>query len=315
MNFRNQPRLVRFRRFAMIFVVGFFWQVAGRSPVHADEPLRWKLAAGETLRYEFSQSTQTETTGPGKPMRVAMDSMMRVSWRVEAIDDRTIADISQTIDQFRITLQTDKLDPITFDSASKSPVAGPARDIADGVQPLIGCSCQLRMTDRGQIVSVEPSDPLREALRPTDSRTAPGMLTPEGMSRLLSQAAVLLPEKPVAVGEMWETTEETPSPAGRIRQQNRFMYAGRMEYDGLMRDKLTVESHFQLIPGTESSAGSTKLTSGRQTGTMWFDSAGGRFIRSEMEQQLDTERPYRDLKIVVRSSSKLSMKLLPDTSP
>jgi hypothetical protein len=315
MNFRNQPLRVPLLRCAIAFAIGFFWQLSGSGPLHAAELLRWKLAAGETLRYEFTQSTQTETTGPGKPMRVALDSTMRVSWRVEAVDDRKVADISQTVEQFRITLQTDKLDPITYDSASKSPVAGPARDISDAVKPLIGCACQLRMTDRGEIVSVEPSEQLRQALRSVDERTAQRMLTPDGISRLLSQAAVLLPEKPVAAGETWISADETPSPAGRIRRQNRFTYVGRMEHEGAMRDKLSVESEFELVPDADSAARTSQLKSGPQTGAMWFDSAAGRFTSSELEQQLATERPYRDLKIVVRSSSKLSMKLLTDTRP
>jgi hypothetical protein len=276
--------------------------------------LRWKFTAGESLNYQFVQKTQTETAGAGKSMKIAIDTTMSVTWKVVSVNTENVAAITQTIDRFSITMTTDKLDPITYDSAAKTPATGPARDIAEGVNRLIGATCQIQMSNRGEILSVEPSEQLKHAIgspgKPTMANQAKtSMLTPEGMSRMLSQAAVLLPEKPVAAGAKWEATQETPVILGTIIQPSQFTYAGLVEQGDTKLDKITVETTFSLGPDGEKTS-ATVLKEGRQTGTLWFDSTAGRFVSSELSQRLATERPYRDMTIRVQSTSTLNMKLV-----
>ncbi len=297
-----------------------FWQVAvcallmiDSGSAYADQLLRWKLAAGESLSYQFTQGTQTETAGAGHRMLVALDSAMTVTWKIESVDTQNVAVITQTIDRFSITMKTDKLDPITYDSAAKNPAIGPAREIAERIGKLIGASCRIQMTNRGEITSVEPSEQLKQALGPAANNPAnqavSNMLTPEGMSRMLRQAVVVLPESPLADGAKWEANQESPVAFGSILQRSQFTYAGVAEPGGVKLDKLSVETTFTLGPATEKSS-ATKLNEGGQTGTLWFDSTAGRFVSSELAQQLVTERLYREMPIRVKSTSTLTMKLV-----
>ena len=284
------------------------------GPAYADQLLRWKLAAGESLRYQFTQSTLTETAGAGMPMKIAIDSAMTVTWKIESVDAQDVAAIIQTIDRFSVTMKTDKLDPITYDSTAKAPPIGPVREIAEAVGRIIGATCRMQMTNRGEITSVEPSEQLKHAIGSTANQSAASqamgsMLTPEGMTQMLRQAAVILPEKPLVDGAKWEVDQETPIASGSILQRSQFTYAGVAEQDGAKRDRLSVETGFTLRPTTDKSP-TPKLKEGRQTGNLWFDSTTGRFVRSELTQQLVTERPYRELTIRVRSTSNLTMKLV-----
>src|SRR5688572_15117766 len=71
----------------------------------ADTLLRWKLAAGDSLTYQFVQSTQTETAGTGKQIRITFDTAMTVTWKVESVDANQQFDIRQTIDKFSMTMK------------------------------------------------------------------------------------------------------------------------------------------------------------------------------------------------------------------
>lgn len=278
----------------------------------AETLLRWKLVTGESLRYEFKQNTQTETAGAGRQMRVAMDTSMVVTWKVESVDSEKVATIMQSIDRFTITMTTDKLDPITYDSAAKSPPIGPAREIAEGVGKFIGTTCRIQMSDRGEIKSVEPSSQLKQALESTAKLTpanpTANLLTPEGVSKMLQQAAVVLPEKPVAEGATWNASQESRIALGIVLQRSQFTYGGSAQRGTLQLEKITVETTFGMAPNANSLS-VTKLKEGQQTGTLWFDSAAGRFVSSELSQRLVTERPYRDTTIRVHSTSTLTMTL------
>jgi hypothetical protein len=53
----------------------------------------------------------------------------------------------------------------------------------------------------------------------------------------------------------------------------------------------------------------TTIKSQSQTGELWFDRDLGRLVDSQILQKLTTVRPYRDTKIEVRSTSKLTMSI------
>jgi hypothetical protein len=302
-------RSIRTRNRIYQFALCVLLSLTGQS-ANAEELLRWKLTAGESLSYQFTQSTQTETAGTGKPMRVGIDTAMTVNWKVDSVDANRVSTITQTIDKFSVTLKTDKLDPITYDSAAKSPPLGPAREIADTIGKLIGVPCQIQMTDRGEISSVESVEPLQRALGPAADKASNKLLTPAQISGMLRQAAVILPEKAIAEGNSWEMKQEISTPTGQIEQTSQFTYLGMADHGGKMQNKITVKATFALLPSADKTP-PLKIIEGQQNGTLWFDSTAGRFVSSELTQKLVTERPYRDMTIRVQSSSTLTMKLAP----
>lgn len=281
------------------------------STTSADTLLQWKLTAGESLSYQFVQSTQTETAGTGKPMRIAIDTAMTVTWKIESVDENRQFNISQTIDKFSATMKVDKLDPIVYDStAAMTPAAGPAREIADAVGKLIGVPCRIHMTARGEITAAEASESLQQALGSAAKPAAAAPISPQSISAILRQAAIVLPENPVASGTTWEVNQELNTPSGPIQQRNQFTYEGLSEQGGGKFEKLTLQSAFGLTTAA-SKTSPLKIKEGEQKGMIWFDSTAGRVVSTELSQKLVTERPYRDTAIQVQSTSNLKMKLVP----
>ena len=275
----------------------------------ADTPLQWKLSAGESLSYQFVQSTQTETAGTGKPMRIAIDTAMTVTWKVESVDANQQFIITQTIDKFSATVKVDKLDPIVYDSTAMQPPAGPAREIADAVGKLIGVPCRIHMTQRGEITAAESSEALQQALGSASKAGAGASQSAESISAILRQAAIILPEESVAPGATWEVQQELKTPSGPILQRNQFTYEGPAEHGEAKHEKLTLQSTFALAPAANKTS-PLKIKEGQQTGLVWFDSTTGRVVSTELSQKLVTERPYRDTAIQVQSTSNVMMKLV-----
>jgi hypothetical protein len=274
----------------------------------AETLLRWKFTPGQTLRYEFRQSTRSETTGAGKPTVVALEMTMQLAWMVEPSDDQGTGTINQTIEKLGISMQVDELPPIVYDSSSRTPPTGPAKEIADSVGVLIGAACKLKLSGRGELTSVEPSEPLRQAW---EKAKAGNLFTPEGLTRILRQSSIMLPEQAVEPGAKWDATDETASPLGTLRLASQYEYLGKEEYVGQMRDKISAATDIQLQANrTDLQGPVATLKESNQTGTLWFDSDAGHFVASEFQQRLVTERPYRDMTIRVRTSSTTAMKLV-----
>lgn len=278
------------------------------SSAHAETLLRWKFKSGETLRYTFVQKSQTETTGAGKPTTAAIDMTMQLTWRVEQMDQPGTATITQTIDQLKTAIKVDNLDAISYDSSMRSPASGPAKDIADAVGALIGAPCTVRLSDRGEILSVEPSPQLRDALA---RKKGNNLFSADGLSRVVRQASLVLPEKAVEPGESWNASVETPSPLGQLDQDNQCTYVGPMQRDGMTYEQITVETKLSLKPAKDVNAAPIVIKESEQHGTIWFDASAGRLAASELKQRLVTERPYRDMTIRIQTTSTMEMKLVP----
>lgn len=272
----------------------------------AEGQWRWKFTAGEELAYEFQQQSQTETKGAGKPSSAIVKMSMQVSWKVEKVDEQGGATITQTIKRLSATLQVDKLDAISYDSATPSAASGPAREIADAVKSIVGAPFTVQLNARGEVSSVEPSDGLRDAL---EKAKANPIFSADGLLRVIRQASFVVPEQAVAADASWETISEAPSPLGQLEQTSRYTYAGPAEREGKTCEKVDVDTKLTLRKSNDAGA-PVVIKESEQRGTLWFDAAAGRLAASEVKQRLVTERPYREMIIRVQTTSTMEMKLV-----
>jgi hypothetical protein len=216
------------------------WLTCLTVPASGAETLRWKLKEGETLKYRLQQSTETETAGTGKAMRIAVNSELTVVWQVLSVDEQQSALMTQTIDSFRVSLQADKQDPVVYDSTSKSSPSGLARELAAGVSGILNKPLQIRMTSRGEVTLADKPAQKADAAS-TDQSTAdsqPG----NDVATLLQQAAVMLPEMPVESGAQWESKVMVTSPVGQLDQTRQITYAGQADFEGTPRAKLEIQA-------------------------------------------------------------------------
>jgi hypothetical protein len=281
------------------------------TPLRSDEPLRWKLKAGEALRYGFQQRSQAETTSAGKSTVVALEMSMQLAWLVDEVDTQGTATLTQSIEQLAVLMQVDSLTPVRYDSSEPAPASGPGKEIAEGVAALIGGKYQVKLTARGEILSVELSESLRKMLEGTKSGD---LFTPEGLSRIVRQSSVVLPEPTVGAGDTWETTQDQSTPLGGLHVVTRYTHGGKDEMAGRSCEKITSTASIQLQPAP-GAAMPTTLKESAQTGTIWFDAAAGRFVKSALQQKLVTERKYRERALRVSTTTTMEMKLLEAASP
>ncbi len=284
-------------------VAGMLLLACACGKAHGAEPLRWKLAAGETLQVAFVQTANTETVGAGTPTTISILMEMEMTWKVREVAEDGTATLVQSFDRLAMSMRTGDVVAVDYDSAlpSSSPAA---REIGAAVKPLIGRTFSLVMSDRGAIRDVKLAAADQPADAPATAAGIESFFSIEGISRVLRQSVVELPEQPVETGATWESTSEIESALGVLQQTNVYSYAGPEERDGRAVEKIGVESTLQA--DQEGRRSKTTIKAQSQTGELWFDRQAGRLVGSQFEQQLTTQRPYRDTRIEVRSTSKLT---------
>ncbi len=274
-------------------------------PAAGQKLLRWKFAPGQSFRVSFQQTTRSETTGAQKQPAVTIKMAMDMTWRVTAVDEAGTARMSQSFDRLAMEMKSGDVAPIEYDSASSEQPAGAAKDVAAAVAPFLQAEFHLTMTARGEIKEVKLSDEADRALAARSADGAKSFFSPDGISRVLRQAVVVLPDMPLAAGDQWETAYLLDASLGQLTQTNVYTYQGPAAREGRQLERIDVKS--TLEQPDEQPAGKTQLKELQQTGELWFDAERGRFVESRLTQALTTERVYRDMRIRVRTNSNVTM--------
>lgn len=269
---------------------------------NADTLLRWKFAAREQLRVTVDQHTVTETTGAGKPTGIDIKMQLQMAWAVDSVDADGTAKITQIFDRFVIAMKSGTSETIEYDSDSEIKPSGSAADIAAAVEPVIGVEFVVTVTNRGAITAVELSEAATEAFASVKSPALKQLFSAEGISQLLGQSAVELPEEAVMPASHWKAELSTQSPLGTLEQAKTYTVAAPEEIDGKTLQKIDITGQLN-IKATEPSSSKLKLVDQELSGVLKFDAEAGRLVRSESKQMLITERPYREFKIRVTTTA------------
>lgn len=280
-----------------------FVLVAGLCQVaDAETLLRWKFAAGEQLQVAVDQHTTTATTGAGKPTGIDIGMQMRMSWTVDSVDGNGTAQITQRFERFAVTMKSGTAEPIEYDSESEKKASGSAADIAAAVAPVIGADFTVTMTDRGAIRAVTLSETAAAAFASVEIPAMKQMFSAEGITQLLGQAAVELPEQAVAPDATWSAKFTTPSPLGTLKQARTYTLAAQEDVDGKTLQRIDITGQLE-IEAREQAPSKLKLLDQELGGKLFFDATAGRLVKSQSTQKLTTERPYREFKIKVETTA------------
>ncbi len=113
----------------------------GAGSARADTTLRWKLKAGEVLRYQTVQTTVTTIQDlKGKPIQQTVALTIDLTWKVTSVDAEGRASIAETIDRMRTSaampyvgkLSDDSDDLKAADPAAPGPRTRPSRSARSG---------------------------------------------------------------------------------------------------------------------------------------------------------------------------------------
>jgi len=278
------------------------------ASVRGEQLLRWKLKAGETLQVELAQKSEIETTIANKPVKMRLEMGLGLKWVVTETDGQGVAQIEQSFTRLRLKMELPKQDPVEYDSAALTKPTGAAKDVADAVGPLIGAKFQVSMNSRGEITDVKLSEAAAKLLDSPAAARFKETFSKEGLSDLLRQSATVLPEKPVDSGATWSVPATSKSPLGPIKLLHKYTYLGTEERGGRQLEKISAHTTLEL----EEPKGKPQLKEQKHSGVLYFDAQAGRFVETEISQELTTEAPYRDTVVRAKATSTLQMKV---TSP
>lgn len=269
------------------------------------ELLRWKFEKGQALNVVVSQATLLETTAGSTPRRMSIDLTLEMSWSIDEVDAQQVATITQKFARLNAKLKVDGSESVEYDSAAKSQPIGAAQYFS-AAGKLVGATLSLKMNDRGEILEVVPSDETAELLKgAVDSPALAALLSKEGLSDTLKQATLTLPEQPLEKDDTWTSASSAKLAIGQVAQKLTYTFQGPQEREGETLDAITVAAELTVKKTAGAKPSETALKEHQHAGTLFFDRAAGRFVESNIEQRLVTERPYRGTQVRVVATTTL----------
>lgn len=248
------------------------------SDARANDVLRWKFKAGESMHYRMVQDTLIRANVGQTSSKTTISQTIDMTWKVLEVDAHGVASMTQTIDRMRVKAITPE-GTIEADSAADEIPEALRANFGPIFKSLIGAKFAMQMTPAGKIQNVEV--PEIAADQAGQSPSVGGMLSPESLKEMTQQAAIPLPEGAVEPGKSW--TDEKSLADARLLVT--YTYAGSVERDGRRFDQIDTKADLDLdLPKIEGFT--AEVEKGEMTGEILFDTAAGKLARSKAKQDL-----------------------------
>ncbi len=271
--------------------------------------LRWKLRPGERMKVDIIQDMKMATLMMGKEVVTSADMGMTMGWNVDSVSPEGVAVVNQSIERMRIKSENPGAEPVVYDSAAPGQSEGMVKALADNIQPLIGVKFTQQMNDRGEILAVQLSDNARSRL--ASAPQLQEVFSKEGMKSLMNQAATVLPAQPIRPGQSWRGKTESNSPVGTLMMDMTYVYRGTVQRGNQQLEKIDVDIHVGF--GDKPAANGLIVSVAQQSnqGSMYFDSVHGRFVDSELRQNMTLVTSLGDKKHEQKLNTLLRMRFSP----
>jgi len=285
------------------------------SPARAAEPLKWKFKEGEVIRYELVQKTETKMKAGGREGGSKVEQISDVRWNVQSVSAEGLAQMTQTIDRVRVTMDTPGQPTFKFDSASKEdPGDSPlAAQLGPMFKALAGFECSLTMDARGRIDNVKIPKETIDALRGSLLGQATNLFTEEGMKNMISQSSLVLPAtaEETLPGKSW--TDQTKVPVatlGTIVTEKTYTVEGP-DKDNPKLTAITLASKMTIEPNQNAEV-HLEITNQKNEGRFLFDPEAGRIASSHVVADMTQLIMAGDQNLEQTVSNTLDMTLVPN---
>ena len=265
--------------------------VAGAADrdVRAQEVLRWKLKAGDLLRYTTEQKMEMKLKGSTvRERKHTRSQTLQFSWNVKEVANDGVAEIVQRIDRLSMRVEAPPYMPFEFDSTKpEAEVAEPFEGEARQLKAAIGAEFSFKMKPSGEIADLKISEAtlkkLRDALPPEEA--GQGGFSEQGLKDMLLQSSPPpFPQDPVEPGKSWSSKSVKLSlPQGTLVMDKVFTFQGPDPKD----PKLVVigmEGRVTLEPAANITA---KIRAQEGKGSLAFDPEAGRIVNSRTTQRTE----------------------------
>src|SRR3954451_20723099 len=295
--------------------------------VQADAPLRWKFKVGEKLDYNMVQEMQMSATGAAiqQEMKTSMRQEMNMTWDVQGVDDKSgEAVIRQKFDRVKMKMQT-PFGGFEYDSKSEEAPTGLGAMIAPMYKAMTEGDFEITMTSRGEVKDVKIPEQVITALKNAPNAAAMGdIASADGFKKMISQGALVLPEKPPKKGDTWTTKVEMKNPAfGKQTVETTYRYEGTKEVKGkkfaLIKPELKMEFDNQQPAAKEGQPQQPaaqqnvqmKIKDQTSAGEVLFNIPAGRLQSTTLKQNVIIEATVNGQAIQQKIDQKIDVTVTP----
>ncbi len=301
--------------------------VVAASSAKAEDPLRWKFKVGEKLDYNMVQEMQMSASGAALPqeMKTSMRQEMNMTWDVQGVDEKSgEAVIKQKFDRVKMKMTT-PVGGFEYDSKSEEAPAGLGAMIAPMYKAMTEGEFEITMTSRGEVKDVKIPEQVITALKNSPNAAAMGdIASADGFKKMISQGALVLPEKSPKKGETWSTKVEMKNPAvGKQTVETTYRYDGTKDIKGTMfaviKPQLKMEFEDQAPaakagqPQQPAAQQNMQMKIKEQTsdGEVLFNMAAGRLQSTTLNQKVTIEASVNGQPIQQKIDQKIDVTVTP----
>jgi len=273
---------------ALVLAASFFG-LADQSLAQS-EPTSWKFAVGDQFKVSLNQTSSANTKVESRKTLIENATNLQMSWNVLKVAE-DIATIEQSI--LGISLDVNNL--------------------LKQVKPLIGLKFNVMMASTGEIKEVTlPPASAQVVNELPDTVRLRQLFSPEGLTAILGASAIVFPEKTIEAGASWTEEKPVTTPLGKFTRKRTYTVGGKKAVDG--QDLTEIQMEPTLVPeqaseesGSVESSLDPKLISFSGSGMLLVDVEGGYLKSSSFENELKSERPYREKTIETTVKNQIRM--------
>lgn len=259
------------------------------------QSLAWDWRPQDCFRIVTTQDVAMIAEVGEKSVRMSHRTAVQVAWQVTEVDSDGTAEIKHSVERMKIRLKSPAADDVVYDSAANETAAGPAKQLAAAVDPLLKTGATMKISPTGQVTDVRLSENA-EALPKKNTGAAQAFsrfFTQAGVVELTGLTQLALPERPVAVGDRWDRAGETETGLGSFARKTTYERIDDETRDNrkLARISLTgtltpVEPSEPRLPGEPDRPAAVRIEEQDIRGTILFDKAAGHPVEAVFQQRL-----------------------------
>jgi hypothetical protein len=296
------------------------------SAARAEAPLRWKFKDGETLDYILERAVDGKIIISGADIEFKLKMIFDTSWKVKSVAADGTANIEQTLERMQISMDSPLGGSLEYDTQNPTQPDSPAWSmmVEPMVSGLMGQTLKWKVSPLGKVSDIEMPEKLAAvfAKQKEGSNRQQGfglggnMFSDQGLREFIEKSVQPLPEKTPAKDVTWKQTFETPIPRiGTQTSETTFSFAGDEKLDGKTVQKITAGTELTFEPADDAAA-DLEITSQSATGTIYFDAAAGRAIKSAGTQASTMELSgARELTQEIKETTSMKMGKSPAGKP
>lgn len=280
------------RALGLALAVGCVMTLA--TEAQAAKALTWKFKQGETFDYAMKLDTDILIEANGAEFDVTNSQIFDIKWDVKNVDDKGIAEVTQTIDRIQLKVNTPFTGEFSWDSSGSEEPAGQMwESLGPVMKAMLGKEFSMKISPAGEISELKLPEDLSKALG--EERGARmmmgGGMSEDAIKMMIARAVASFPADEVDSSKPWtQDFEVKMGNFGKQQTKATYTYEGQESVDGKDLDKIGVKMDTSLELADDSDVDiEMEITEQDAQGTIYFDAGAGRLVKSKVVQKMTME--------------------------